>query len=256
MITIESVDDRSFRVNLEKFSRTHKGDIGNTLRQQGRLLAVRLAQKTLPLGLSAALGKTHRSKIEADIRRSAVDFSWLVERIAEGGSAWGERLHEAFKKGDMEAVRAMLANSNWSASELVSTPVKSKHKNARGNNGRVKAVLPPSDRQLVTSPAQLNRFVKKESQKAGMAKGGWAGGAGALGGIRGIPAWVHKHREWGSAIDRSQQGDRPHIVLKNRIHYIDAMITQGRVQEAIFEQRTNFEKMMVYKMRSRGRRKL
>ena len=103
----------------------------------------------------------------------------------------------------------------------------------------------------------IDKFAKSESIKAGMAKGGWAGSAMALGGIRGIPAWVHKHREWGTALDKTQgMGDRPYVYLSNRINYIDHLIPNSRKADALVEQQANFKKHIQYALANRGRKKL
>jgi hypothetical protein len=69
-------------------------------------------------------------------------------------------------------------------------------------------------------------------QKVGFAKGGWATCAAQLGGTRGIPAWVTRHKTPGTVIDETES-ENPKITIRNDVNYTSKVLSDSNVQGAL-----------------------
>lgn len=241
------VDDTAFRRNVERFSRETKKEISDVLRQQARLLCVKLANLTLPIGLGGDTHAKAKKKIESDVRYMAQDLEYLIQRIDLESSEWGRSLKDALERGDRAALEAILKNSQWEGMRVESRVNKSLHQSVRGPKGRVRSGLLYSEKQLITGRGAVSRYVNQVVRKIGIAKGGWAGAAMNLGGARGIPGWVTRHRKFGSSQDMSKLPNNPHVVLANNVRYIKDAISRGGMEEAIRRQIRDFDAHLKYK---------
>lgn len=242
-----TVDDSSFRRNVERFSRETKKEISDVLRQQARLLCVKLANLTLPIGLSADTNAKARKKVESDIRYMAQDLEYLMQRINFEASEWGQNLKAALESGDREKIEAILKDTQWDGMQVESRVNKALHQAARGGKGRVRSGLLYSEKQLITGRGAVSRYVNQVVRKVGIAKGGWAGAAVGLGGTRGIPGWVTRHKKWGSSQDMSKQANNPYVMLANNVRYINDAISRGGMEEATRRQLRDFDAHLKYK---------
>jgi len=242
-----SVDDTQFRRNLERYSRETKKEIGEVLRQQARLLCVKLANLTLPIGLNAETNAKARKKVESDVRYMAQDLEYLMQRINLEASEWGQNLKAALESGNRAALEGILKDTQWEGMQIETRVNKAMHQAARGAKGRVKSGLLYSEKQLITGRGAVSRYVNQVVRKVGIAKGGWAGAAAGLGGTRGIPGWVTRHKKRGSSQDMSKQGNNPYVLLANNVRYINDAISRGGMEEATRRQMRDFDAHLKYK---------
>ncbi len=85
---------------------------------------------------------------------------------------------------------------------------------------------------IVQDTQALKTYVAVEMAKVGYGKGGWATCARALGGIRGIPGWVHKHASPGSVIE-NYGTERTSITLINQVPYASAILSPSQKSQAV-----------------------
>jgi hypothetical protein len=254
MITVQ-VTSQEWTRALEQYRREEKKDLGQILRQQGRLLAVQLALITRPSGKSMAVRDRQRKSIEADVLRGLWSYERLAEKLGHAGTEWTKRVTAAAKAGDAEALRALFDGSSWAPIAINPAVDTEKALSIRDpKTGKSKRNIPISQKQIVTAANSITNFAKKRSAKGGIGKGGWAGAAVPLGGTRGIPAWVNKHSKHGTAVDRAAKDENPYVVLRNNVRYILTICDEAQVKAATVAQQNNFIKFLEHRKRGRKRK--
>ena len=253
MITVQVISQEWTR-SLEQYQREEKKDLGQMLRQQGRLLAVQLALITRPTGKSTAVRDRQRQGIINDVLRGLWSYERLAEKLGHAGTEWTKRVTVAAKAGDAETLRALFDGSSWEPIAINPSVDTGKALSIRDpKTGKSRRNIPVSQKQIVTAVSSITQFAAKRAAKGGIGKGGWAGAAIPLGGTRGIPAWVNKHSKHGTAVDQAGKDEHPFVTLRNNVHYILTICDEAQVKAATVNQQKNFIKFLEH--RKRGRRR-
>ena len=169
---------------------------GEIVRRNGRLIAISLGIQTQPLGDGPEARAQGEKAIRRDMARVFSSPSKVyasLKSISASGKHTGEQLAKAFykavKQGDLHRAQEILRSVG------IYTPVgkldPAVHQTRRGARG---AVGGKSASLIVTNPKALATYQRKILRNVGIAKGGWAGAAAALGGMRGLPQWVTRHK--------------------------------------------------------------
>lgn len=208
---------------------TLKNSLPGLMRSAGRLAAVSLAFQTQPFGdstQSEAIGKVATTRD-------------IYKVYTTPGKAYDD-LDPKSQPGFWKAVsvrawdRAQNILSRAGRS-LKSTPIQpfdngAAHRQLRNNRGRIAGSQKPV--MIVQNTQALKTYVATEMGKVGFGKGGWATCARALGGIRGIPGWVHKHNSPGSVIENYGTA-RTSITLINQVPYASSILSPVQKAEAV-----------------------
>lgn len=253
MITVQ-VNSQAWTSALEQYRREEKKDLGQILRQQGRLLAVQLALITRPTGKSSAVRDSQRKSIENDVLRGLWSYERLAEKLGHAGTEWTKRVSEAARAGNAAALRALFDGSTWEPVAINPAVDTAKALSIRDpKTGKSRRNIPVSQKQVVTAANSITNFARKRAEKGGIGKGGWAGAAVPLGGTRGIPGWVNKHSKHGTAVDHASKDENPYVVLRNNVRYILTICDEAQVRAATVAQQNNFIRHLEH--RKRGRRR-
>ncbi len=209
---------------------TLKNSLPGLMRQAGRLAAVSLAFQTQPFGddeTSEAIGKV-------------ATISDIYRVYTTPGKAYSDISNVGAAKGFWKAASARQWNRaskilQKAGNILRNTPIQpfdggSSHRQLRNNRGRISKSQKPV--MIVQNTQALKTYVNTEMAKVGFGKGGWATCARALGGIRGIPRWVHKHGSPGAVIENYGTA-KTSITLINQVPYASAILSPSQKQEAV-----------------------
>jgi hypothetical protein len=155
-----------------------------------------------------------------------------IVRAAAGGEE-GKHLADKFyalcQAGNIGGAEKLLRALHIHA-EVIRFDDGARHQQARNGRGRVGR---GASRAIVINPKAMLKYRAKIERRVGMAKGGFAGAADALGGMRGLPQWVTRHKGGGRADDFTGRADDPHAVLHNDVPWIDQVLNQSGAQLAV-----------------------
>jgi hypothetical protein len=214
-----TVDLSKLKAALKRFDFASREQVGKTLREQGRGLAMELMAKTAPPTMSRggapvdfnyALQKS-QNKIQGEIRRVYKPVPVVVARLAEMSGRNGKQKTQNMKQAarvfgqlargisSVKGRSAKAAGRRFAAAEtaaqfldrLNAKPLSGaqvgqmdngqEHRRARfGKYRRVPANQ--FVRLVVTKPPPLDKYVKRKQALIGMTKAGWAAAARGLGG--------------------------------------------------------------------------
>lgn len=103
-------------------------------------------------------------------------------------------------------------------------------------------------------PKPLQQHIARQQKKAGLAKGGWATCARLLGGTRGIPGWVSRHKKaQGSIIDQTK-GKDPSVTLVNGVPYSREILARDAMRQAQKNVVLNMEKRLAMMLKRRTKK--
>ncbi len=210
---------------------TLKNSMPGLLRQTARSTAVSLAFQAQPFGdddKAQALGQVATNR---DVYRVYATPGKAFEDLPEGPN---KAFWKAVKRSAWDRAQAILAKFG---SKFKSTPIQgfdggAAHQSLRNNRGRIPASQKPA--MIVRNPTQLASYVKLETNKVGAGKGGWATCAAAVGGTRGIPRWITKHKSPGSVVENYGDGaGQMSVTMTNHVPYASTLLTGPQKSEAI-----------------------
>jgi hypothetical protein len=239
MIQVVAVKDAAFRENVDRMVVEFRRTLQATLKQQARLLAVKLAHITKPIGTDLGTRQKLERRIESDVRYMAQDLDYLAQRIDTATSEWGKALKDAMTTRDRVLLAKLIKGTPLENMAIVSAVSKEMHQRAR-TKGKVRSRLAAQEKQLVLNSRAVDSYLRQTTRKAGIAKGGWAGAANAVGGMRGIPQWITRHKARGTAIDNTARKNNPSVTLKNNVRYISEILSQADMAEAVRRQIRDF----------------
>jgi hypothetical protein len=249
-----AVDHQAFADDLKNFRSGLDATLVTLLRQQTAQVLRRCVEYTPPYSGSrqskmqdrpGAYGGTARRRgeraAERDIRRVFVPVNklWAFMRNKD--------FQKAVRKNDAVAIRLILG-PKFNFPVVSPYPLTSFHMKQRDRRGRVRK---KPDQQLVTRPANLDRYVKRRKHMVGYAKSGWAAavklfGMGERGGgqARTLPGWVSEHNGKGRGVDGTMMSRDPMkmwTVISNEVPYIQYKEREVRiVSRAVDDQRKAF----------------
>lgn len=254
MEVIADVDLREFNDALFRLARATRKEFGVVVKRNARLLAVNLAVYTQPWsgkeGNFAAKGndlkyngledrKLGEAAVHRDIGRVYRTIEIIYEQIKMqsknqkgGGSHAARAFYGAAINGNLERAQRILRSFRIydRGAALGKFDKGTRHQARRNSRGRVQSQRADL---IVINPKALVTYTKKIERRVGMAKGGWAGAANALGGMRGLPQWVTRHKTGGRADDFTGDRDDPYAVLHNDVPWIDQVLNQNGARTAI-----------------------
>tara|TARA_Y100000592_G_scaffold98499_1_gene171767 strand:+ start:2455 stop:3312 length:858 start_codon:yes stop_codon:yes gene_type:complete len=209
-------------------------DIGEILRQEGRLAAGLLMDFTPPF---KKYGKKAGAKKAGDTRiKIEVDALFLAGSEFKGNSQDSliSKIGKASKAGDTNALAVLLpsAGIDITSNRIHPTDLDNAHQSSRGFDGRVKGKRkrggkPPKgyyvrNRYLARTRVEINRQTKRAQKNVGKAKSGWLAGLSYFGGKAASYITRHGIRR-GTFADHSKDKRNPYILLENRVKYMDEL---------------------------------
>ncbi len=98
---------------------------------------------------------------------------------------------------------------------------------------------------LVVNAASIKQFIEGRKKLLGISKAGWLVAARALL-VRGIPAWISRHRGQGEFIDRTGRGTVAEVEIRNNVPFLknEQRIVDRALRERTRAMRVQFEKIM------------
>lgn len=259
-------DTSDLRGRLAEFSAIVGVETSHAIKQFARVACVNLATETQPWGNK----KPHKLKGEITVRNDinkvyykatgkkfleqATNLArgyYIANKIAKP-SEQAEKFHQRLKKyqrsnntGYIAGIAADLGFTN----SLIESFDSSRHKAARGSNGRVKNADPTL---LIGADKQLDQYIEKTQQKVGLTKAGWAKCAEAIPltrvskSTRGIPQWVTRNigRASGHISDQSHDRTNPKVTMTNATPWTSMVLTPAQARKALTLARDNFVKYM------------
>jgi hypothetical protein len=208
------VDTREFERALIRYKVESRKGWKEVIREQSRLLLVRLLRLTPPK--TQAQG---RKAVAADIRKVMTDLDGYRFESPGIQKAWDEK--------DWDALEVIFRRSpEFSRLRFSEGADASEHRSARTRRGRV-----PKRRKatvLVKKPSKLKRYIRDTQKRVGLTKAGWMAGLKIIQGK--IPGWVSKHGSgYGSAKDASSDRRDPHIQVVNATRGIGEIDREDRI---------------------------
>lgn len=243
-----SEQDIELDVRLNDYTRAlerFRGLTGKTwpeiLRKEGRLLAVSFARATQPFGSDERGKLLGEMAVARDIRKvygTAGDAFKSIE--AHDTRDLASAFYAAYKQRKYRKAEKILKGSS---SPLRDVPFgsfrESDHLERRDARGKVRGKTPTV---ILTNDRARNAYIKREQRQVGWAKAGWAVCARLLGGVRGIPQWVTRHRRApGGIIDKMRSILDPSITLRNAVPYVDKLLPTSARSEALASVRRNIQ---------------
>lgn len=214
-------------------------EYGQVVRANARLIAVNLAYQTQPFGDDDRGRIAGEIAVKRDLKKVYAPpgsiYSQLTA-IAAHGAETGEKLARAFyaaiAKNDLVAARRIVRGSGIPdrGLDVQKFDGGAAHGRRRDGRGRVSGRHPEF---IVADPKKLQRYRKTIIHNVGIAKSGWAAAARPLGGTRGIPQWVTRHKAHGSADDHSGSTNDPHVVLRNTVAWLASVLPDSQIRIAL-----------------------
>jgi hypothetical protein len=253
------MDDVDFSYQLKRYALAKKISFAKAIKQQGRLVAVNLAFQTQPLGDGGKAKSQGECAARRDIDRVYKSGKQTTTVIKESGIPNGKTTTQNAGQAAKAFAMYVLKGQNDAATTILQrlhipkyhdTVVKpmdagSAHKASRYGARRG---VPRNTfvKVSVAREAQIDSYVKKITQRVGIAKAGWAHCAKQLGGSRGIPQWVTRHagkRATGSVVDNSEaSAGEQYVTMTNQVPWIDKCLNAGQIQRALDMQKEKMTK--------------
>lgn len=240
MITVD-VDTSGLEEKIIRLSKFTRKTTGEVMRQQGRLLGVQLSRYTQPFGFGGDAKKQGEGAIARDVNRAFYVLpNELVTNpvpVQKGQYAGWLRLFTT-KEGVTFAVQA----SNFRVKDSMQTLYRH-HQSLRNRDGNVPKRAGWIDRQprfvavnmWVISQSQYDNYLPFIQKEAGFAKAGWATAIDSIGGTRGIPGWVtrHKGKAPGTVGDETDNAENPKLFLINEVNYTSQVLSESGKRGAV-----------------------
>jgi len=252
---------RSTSALLERIAKETKKDVKETIRSYARLLAVDLAFRTQPYGK----GKSSRDKGEGAIVRDilggrkrrgilvAMDDAMIAAAIETGAYSTGRIRLFVRKDGTVYGTDQQHFRPDASYEEI-----RQIHRSAFQNGRMTQAGGRTRDigrwkfiEQLVTKKTTAERYIKAIQKRVGWAKAGWATCARLLGGTRGIPQWVTRHRKAPGRITDNTADRNPSVTLHNDVPYSREVLHRNAMSQAQRNVAKNIEKRLAMILKSK-----
>ena len=229
------IDSRDLGRNLQRLAVTMRKDLPTIIRQSARRIAVNAARHTAPFGFESPEISAHgmRERIRADVNRTHQPLPVLMQTLDEEQRRQLTWLIENSTPGKVNK----WLEANGLQQKFRKTADRQTHRWARrGKSGPV-----PKDYVVKwVVPEETNeRLQKKQLAMIGYAKYGWSLVARALGGTRGIPAWIKKRRgsRLAGQMREVRTPNKPSITLTNLAPYADRAMKRD-AQQAVVRQET------------------
>lgn len=250
MITVD-VDTKGLKKKLELLVAASGKTMQEVLPPEARLLAVELARYTQPFGDGRAKGE---GAIKRDYGRvypemdSEFVLKQVEKRAGKGQENSTKRRWERYAKAEDQGALREMAH-DMKLGEVARRASPSFHK-SRWNRGKLRK----GKMQFVSSRASVNTITNKAVKMVGFAKAGWAVCASLLGGMRGIPQWVTRHRNSpGRVVDKSKAPNHPSIQIINGINYTSQVLSQTAKSQAIRDREIKLKKRIDQVLKTKAR---
>lgn len=233
------VDSSQYFAKIAEYQREIGKPMPVVLRAEGRLMAVSLARGTQPYTRGedwAGSQAQGAGKVERDIRKVYATGGDVFEAMRNKGEEGAADAFYYFHQNGMIGGK----RGAQSLMEAIQTPFRalkieklnpSHHKSARGRGGRVGG-SGKRFKQVVKADTQLEKYIAAKQKMVGFVKAAFATCARLLGGVRGIPGWVTRHRAPGSIRDNTASPTFPYVELTNSVDYADEALSTSAEHEA------------------------
>jgi hypothetical protein len=241
-----AIEDEVFQVNLIKWAQKKRLTFAVAVRRAGRIAAVNYAKHTQPFGLDDHARQLGEAAVARDIRRVFAPAWYVFKAIRDQDGQLADAFWYFYSIGQRRRAQQILEVSGI-ARGLATLPIEpldpKRHQSLRNRRGRI----PPTQGfvSIPSNPKKLATYIVKEQRMVGFCKAGYAVAARALGGTRGIPQWVTRHREApGSVLDAAESPTDPHVIIQNRVSYASQCIREDDKVKALQDTRDNLVKFL------------
>lgn len=207
-----TVETEKFSAAMRYFAAKLNRGVGETVKEQSRLLAENLRKLTPP-----ANAKQGKNRVEADIKKVYLANEWFEQKFAFRNIKLKERIVDLIQKKDSRELNLLFFRSVALSRLEVEQFNRQRHERGRDSRGRVKYRQPVSF--PVSGQGDVAAYTKQRQKAVGLVKGGWGQAVADLGGKS--PAWLR--RSTGGARDYSSYAGNPHVILFNRAPYAAAL---------------------------------
>jgi hypothetical protein len=242
----DTAETRAYARSLEEWRTLTGSEWGPLLKGEVRTVAISFATETQPFGLGDDARKAGEGAVESDIRKvfatPAEVFEQMKRRDGEPMSREWYGLMEGRKYKAAERV-LRTSKTPWRNTKVGGTLDRGVHQSSRGRGGRVRRHRP--DR--VVNPERRNAYIKREIRKVGYVKGPFARIVQAMGGKRGLPRWVTRHKSSPFRVnDFSAEKTTPYIEFANLVGYAGSVLSQASRRKALNVARRRLMKRTEY----------
>lgn len=215
---------------LNRLSLLQRKDLPTLTKQSARRVAVNLANYTNPFGLGENIRQRQVKAIASD---TAKVFK-TPATVAKFEMDEGQRKRFGWIMANKPNIATRFLKSIGLDYKVRKTAQPKVMKSARVYKGR-----PASSRvaDVIAPKESIAKIRSKAEKRIGLAKYGWAMAARALGGTRGLPAWITrskgaKFRGAGSAtVHTGENGTQ--VTLRNNVPYAASLINKGAIRLAL-----------------------
>lgn len=234
------VDTREFERSLVQYRVESGKSWREVIREQARLLLVRLLKLTPPRKQTEG-----RKAVAGDIRRVMTDFGRFRFDNPKIQKEWEDR--------NWNAMEVIFGRSDkLSRFDLSDDVHPAEHRRARNTRGRVPKGNSP--KVLVKKPAKLKRYITGVQKRVGITKAGWAAGMRSLGAK--LPAWVARHgTSFGSVQDATNRSRDPSMRISNHARGIGPIDRDERILAVALRGRARDMKTSLKKKLQHGARR-
>lgn len=206
---------------------------------EARLLGVQMARYTQPFDFGDSSKKLGEGAVERDVRRAFYvlpnDLVANPVMIKSGQYAGWLRLFST-----TAGVAYAVQSNNFRVQDSSQTLYRH-HQTLRNRSGNVPKKSGWIDQQArfvainmwVISQSQFDDYLPFIQKEVGFAKGGWATAIADLGGTRGLPGWVTRHKNKAPGRSIIKKGENPTVTIINDIDYTSQVLSQSGQRGAI-----------------------
>lgn len=212
-----------------------------TMVSQARLFCTDLVFCTRPLG---GKGKDVKAEHEKKISARVNECYWTIGKAVEEMRAAGEL-------GKSRAFQRFIRQKNFNAAagvanEALKMPYRFEVGPFDGGTIHKAERFKKNVRQVLicTEKAAITRYMKQEIKQSGFAKAGYATAARDLGGTRGIPGFVTRHRNAPGKGRAMQSGDDLTVEIENSVPYAEKALDYGWMNTALDVRKSKIEKLI------------
>lgn len=218
---------------LDLYLKRTEGDVGSLVRKQARLFGVDLVMKTNPFGKSKKALAKGEGAIGTDVARVFASQGKIHQEIRKQSEEAADAFYYLIKQGKFDEAQKIVNNMGGSFSGVridgVSPEV---HQGSRSMGGRVRR---PRPALITRDSGELEEYRKEVKGRTFWAKASWAVDLHKLGGARGIPATIMRHRASPGMVEDLTRATSPRkqVNFISRVPYISSLISYSSVRRAL-----------------------
>lgn len=202
------VEYREFNDAVRNFAGLMGVSLGEAVKEQAKQLAKRLSDRTYPKSKSQG-----NNAVSNDIQKVYLRSEFYLNKFNFSNQTFGDKAKQLISAKDAGQLKQLFykKGGGWAKIKVEDFDA-SKHKAARGANGRVTYKSPFS---FPLNDSAIKKLIKTNQKNVGMARSGWAFCYGKLGGS--VPSWLNKSGT--GRVEDNSAAENPSITITNTVRY-------------------------------------